>query len=467
MNRNLQRFFVLLWIAVLPICLLAMNGEGAISADLLQEFQESLKMNEMTKAAQNAATETSMRSLILNREMVNRADDHFNFRIDTKKITDQKTTGRCWIYAALNMMRPAAMKALAVSEIEFSQNYLFFYDKLEKANMFLETIIETADRPIDDRELHLMLESPIADGGWWTFVVALIEKYGIVPNEIMPETVNCEKSRYMNFLLNNVLRKDAYVLREMASKGKKTKALRKEKEQMLAEFYRLLAIHLGTPPQEFTWRYQNKKKELISETYTPLSFLEKTADFDLGNFITIANHPSHEMDTHYKIKYCRNFADLPDMHFLNLEMDRLKEFSLTMVLDSVPVWFAADTRHDMERDHGIMAPGIYDYKSLFGVDFTLPKKARFEYRGSIPGHAMALIGVDLENEQPRKWLVENSWGTDIGNKGYWTMYDAWFNEYIYVVIIDKQYLPDDVLALLETKAEELPLWDPISTMLIQ
>ena len=442
-------------------------NEGSLTPELIREIQKSVPVDARLHSVQNAVTANDIRALIVNREMSNRHDDHFGFKMETPHITDQKSTGRCWLFAALNTIRPSAMKKFNVKDIEFSQNYLFLWDKLEKANMFLEAMMETAGKPFDDREIQELLESPVADGGWWNFAVALIEKYGIVPVEIMPETINSEKSAGMDDLIDNLLRKDAVELRRLAADGKKVDRLRKEKNEMLADVYRLLVIHLGTPPSEFTWRYEDKDGKLVEKSFTPLSLYQEAYDFSLGDFVTIANHPSHPIDKFYTIKYCRNFSDIPDMRFVNLSMQQMKAFTLAMVLDTIPVWFAADTKYDMENKKGIMAPGIYDYESLFDVDLTLPRKERFQYRGSTPGHAMTFIGVDIQNDRPEKWLIENSWGTDLGAKGYWTMYDGWFDEYVFVVIINKSYLPENVLKLLESKPTELPIWDPIASMIVQ
>lgn len=426
---------------------------------MIGKLKSSFKLNPPTRALMNAITNNDVNKLAFDRQLLGSHNDIFNFKIETKGITDQKSSGRCWIFAGFNIMRPAVMENFNISDFEFSENQLFFWDKLEKANMFLEAIMDTGKREIDDRELQVLLKDPVPDGGWWPYVVSLIEKYGAVPKSVMPETENSSKTRMMNAVLNRLMRRDAAVLRKMVRKGERIRALRERKLAMLKEVYRILALHLGVPPDEFTWRYEDKDGNIVDKEYTPLAFYEEAVGLDLGEYVSVMDHPGHPYDRYYRIRYCRNMPDAPDMDFINIEAGRFKEFALKSVLDNEPVWFAADVGKENDYKSGVMAVGIYDYESLYGVDARLTKEERIIYRDSSPTHAMVFIGVDTLGARPVKWLVENSWGTDRGNKGLWSMYDGWFDEYVYCVIVHRSHLPGGVLALLDTEPRVLPAWD--------
>jgi len=460
-----------LFLSVLVVLILMANSPGTraggsmgLSPETIKALKESFKLDPSTRALLNAVSNNDIKSLSFNRLLFNRCDDVFNYRIKTSGVTDQQRSGRCWLFAGLNIMRPAVIEKYNLSGFEFSENHLFFWDKLEKANMFLDAVIETSDRKLDDRELQVLLEDPIPDGGWWSYVVHLIEKYGVVPKSVMSETKNSSNTRSMNALINRIARHDAVVLRRMAKRHKSVSQLKRKKLEMLKEIYRVLALHLGVPPEEFTWRCKDKDGKVIEGHYTPQSFYREVVGVDLADYVAVFDHPAHPYNRHYAIKYCRNMSDVPDMDFVNVTVDRLKELALRSVLEGEPVWFAADVGKENDYKDGIMAVGIYDVESLFGIDAKLSKADRVLLRESTPNHAMVFMGVDTVGTRPVKWLVENSWGTDRGNKGYWTMYDDWFDEYVYAVIIKKDFLPEDIVALFETKPTMLPVWDPMREM---
>jgi bleomycin hydrolase len=460
-RTRISAFIVLTALLALAASAVSETAERTLSSDAVRELEQSFMLDAGARALVNAVTNNDVRDLVYNRDLYIRHDDLFAHKIDTKGITDQKSSGRCWLFAGFNMMRPAVMKKFDISGFEFSENHLFFWDKLEKANLFLEAIIETREAEIDDRELQTLLADPIPDGGWWNYVVSLVEKYGAIPKEAMPETKNSSNTRYMNSLLNGVARGFAAELRELAAGGSGEGVLRERKMEMLQVIYRILALHLGVPPKEFEWRYEDKDGKMHADVYTPRSFYEKAVGVDLGEYVTLFDHAANAYDTHYRIKYCRNMPDIPDMSFVNLEAGRLEKFALASVLAGDPVWFAADVGKENDFKNGIMAVGMYDYASLMGVEPELTKKNRILYRDSTPNHAMAFIGVDTKGDEPVKWLVENSWGTDRGNKGLWSMYGDWFEEYVYTIIVHKKHVSKDVLAIFETEPEILPAWDPM------
>ena len=435
--------------------------KGELDNGLIAELQKSFDSDGKDRAMMNAISNNDVKDLALDREMINKHDDIYTFKVDAKGITNQKSTGRCWLFAGFNVMRPAVMKKYNIPEFEFSENHLFFWDKLEKANMFLETIIETTDRDIDDRELQAILKDPVPDGGWWNYVVALIDKYGAVPQSVSTETKHSSATRRMNALLGGMMRHDAAALREMAAAGASTDELRAAKNDMLADVYRILALHFGVPPEKFVWRVKNKDDEIIEEEFTPKSFYKDAVGVDLREYVTVMDHPAYEYGKFYRLNFCRNLSDEEDMGFLNLGINEMKELAERAVLDGEPVWFAADIGKENYGEKGILKVGIYDYDRLFGLDRELTKEQMVTYGHSTPNHAMVFVGIDRKDDKPVKWLVENSWGTKNGDKGYWAMYDDWFTRYVYTVIVHKRHVPKKALKLLDTEPERIPAWDPM------
>jgi bleomycin hydrolase len=364
------------------------------------------------------------------------------------------------------MLRPRVIKKYKLKDFEFSQTYLFLWDKMEKANSFLESIIETADRNLLDREVELLLKRPIGDGGLWSYVVNLIEKYGLVPKEVMPETYNSSHSWVMNSLISRKLRDDATTLREMIGGGATNKELRSKKIEMLKDVYKMLVLNLGEPPSHFFWRYGNKDGK-ISEPkhYTPQEFYKKVVDVDLKDYVALMNYPGKGYNKLFQFDRARNIYDLTDPTYVNLDIKKMKELTLKALLDDQPVWFACDIIKDGDTERGILSPEIIDYRSVYGVDMEMSKEDRILYRESYGNHAMVFTGVDIKNDKPVKWLVEDSHGKERGHEGHWTMYDDWFNEYLYVVIINKKYLPGKVKHILEQEPVHLPPWDPMISIL--
>jgi bleomycin hydrolase len=436
--------------------------EGGITPDIIEQVRQSFKMDTATRALINALTNNSIRDLTLNREKYVAHDKLFNHKIKTKGITNQESSGRCWLFAALNVMRPRVIEKYDLKEFEFSQSYLFFWDKFEKANLFLELIIETKDRDPMDRELTMILENPFPDGGLWMYAVELIEKYGAVPKSVMPESKQTSTTGMMDRVISRKLRKDAALLREIHQNGAKVEELRARKLEMLKEVYRMLVLNFGVPPTEFQWRYETKDSLVTSrKTYTPQSFYKEVIDINLRDYVRIYNHTLHPYNKLYQMKLNRNIYDRPDNMFINLDTQQMREFALKQLLDNQPVYFACDVGKEHNSELGIMAPDIYDYETFYGMDFSMSKEDKFLYRESHSTHAMVFVGVDTLKGKPTKWLVENSWGDKKGDKGYWTMYDEWFDDYIYKVIIHKKYLPKQVLNILKTEPIVLPPWDPM------
>jgi bleomycin hydrolase len=457
----MRRFFPHLALVVLLASGNAL-AQSALTPELLKDLRASFVKDAPTRAVMNAVTANSAKALVQDRETVLGVNQHFSHRIKTEGVTDQKSSGRCWLFAGLNILRPTAMTALNKKGFEFSQTYLFFYDKLEKANLFLEAMIDLRKKPLDDHDVTWLLKNSLPDGGQWNMVLALIDKYGVVPSDVMPETESSGNTGLMNSLITSVLHRHTVTLRAMDAQGKSEAELRAAKTAMLRDVYRMLVIHLGTPPETFTWRYEDKDGKITDpQTFTPKEFYKKFVNASLDDYVCLYSVPSHPFDKLYQIRYDRNLADKPNMTFANIPIETFKELALKSVLANDPVWFGCDVGKESDSKLGLMKLGLYDYESLYGVKMKLNKKDRVLYQESVPSHAMVFVGVDVVNGKPQKWLVENSWGTKAGNNGLFTMYDTWFDEYMYTVIINKKYLPKNVLDIFSQKPEVLPPWDPM------
>ncbi len=437
-------------------------ADGSLSSEVINNIRSSFKMDLNTRAMYNAITNNDIKNLALNRDIVRSNNDIFSHKIKTHGVTNQKSSGRCWLFAGLNILRPKVIEKYKLSKFEFSENYLSFWDKMEKANSFLEFIIELRDRDLLDRELEIILRRPFGDGGYWKYVVALIDKYGAVPKEIMPETHSSEKTGDMNKLVSRKLRTGAVELRSMYAGGKTVDELRAAKEKILDDIYRMLVMNLGEPPTEFEWRFEDRDS-VVSEkqTYTPLTFYKEFVGVDLKEYVNLLNDPSKDYGKHYQLRLSRNIYDGEDVDYANVQIDKLKEMAEKSVLDDEPVWFGNDVGKDQSRDLGIMAMDIYDYGSIYNTDMSLTKADQLMYRESAPNHAMVLTGVDIKDDKPVKWLVENSWGDKNGNEGYWTMYDSWFDNHVYNVIVKKKYVPKEILKIFDQPVIICPPWDPM------
>ena len=473
---------ILLVILIMP----ATSGKskpatGSLKPKFIEKLRDGYEMNETDRARFNAISNTDINKLALNREVVQGEDGYFSHKISSKGITNQKASGTCWMFAGFNVMRPKIFRELGVEEFEFSKAYLLFWDKLEKSNLYLEQVIELRDVDRLDREWQLVNQWMVGDGGWWNYVTGLIEKYGIVPVKAMPETHSSENTRVMNVVLQRLLRSRASDLMKMNEEGASVTKLRKFKEESLAEVYRFLALNLGEPPTEFAWRYEAKKKSSSDSeenktseedakveqerltpltTYTPKEFYEKFVGVDLSEFVCLYHDPAQPTGKHYRFDRARNMAGADNMDFVNIEIDDMKAIAVKSVLANEAMWFAVNMGVDQSREHGLMEHELFDYETLFAIDMPLSKADRNLLFAGASNHAMVLRGVDLKEGKPRKWLVENSWGKDKGNKGTWTLYDRWFDEHVYTIIVNKKHVPTKSLKIFEEDATELPAWYP-------
>ena len=433
-------------------------SQTGISPDLLRDLQATCVVDANFRAVQNALSGTDGSRIATSWQVTNGVDGYFTHRLKDQKITDQKSSGRCWMFSALNTMRPAAERSLKTEEIEFSQNYLFFYDKLEKANLFLDAVIALRERPVTDRTMEFLLRNPVQDGGNWLGFIELVKKYGVVPKEVMPETFSSSNSRTVNIVLGLKLKQYALRLREAADSTQRVSL----KNNALRDVYRILALNFGIPPLKFTWRYEGTDKKLSDpRTYTPQQFYRELVNETLDDYLALYSIPTLPFGRRYDIELDKAVADRPDMNFVNCPLALLKSLSMQCLLDDQPVWFGCDVGQESVSETGLMAAGIFDYASLYGMDFSLSRKELFETYTSSPDHNMVFTGIDIAEGKPVKWLVENSWSEKPGKKVYFTMTDSWFDKYVQVIVVHRKYIPTDVLALFGTTPEKLPPWDPM------
>ena len=434
------------------------TSKGAITQEILNEIRTGYKGTPSDKAIKNALNTTSMSVLAANSENAAMIDTHFSDMVSTKGRTDQKSSGRCWLFTGLNVLRAKAIQEKNMGEFTFSQNYLFFYDQLEKANLFLQGVIDTKDLGFDDRKVDWLFSNPLSDGGQFTGVSNLVMKYGLVPSETMPETYCSENTSAMRVQLSTKLRE--YGLRLREAKAKDCQNLKKE---MLKEIYRILVLCLGEPPVEFEWSFYNAKDELVStKKYTPASFRDEFVGKDLNKgYVMLMNDPTREYGKVYEIDFDRHVYEGGNWLYVNLPIERIKEIAIASIKDDTAMYFSCDVGKFADRKRGVLDLANYDYESLLGTSFGMDKKERVMTHASGSSHAMTLIAVDIKDGVPVKWMVENSWGASAGYKGNYIMTDEWFDEYMFRLVAEEKYVPADVLNMLKQKPELLPAWDPM------
>jgi bleomycin hydrolase len=395
--------------------------------------------------------------------------NNFSDEIKTGKTTSQEKSGRCWMFAGLNLFRPITAKKLGIDDFEYSQNYPMFYDKLEKANYFLESVLRTLDEDIYSRILMWILQDPLLDGGQWDMFVNLINKYGAVPKSIMPETFHSSNSALMNQLLTSQLRQWAADLRTLHQQGRDRQELQKKKDIFITEFYRMLTYFLGDPPSEFLYEYRDKEGNYhCLEKTSPREFYRKYVGVDIDNYISLINAPTPDkpFGKTYTIDFLGNVLEGRDVKYLNTTLDELKNATVKQLKAGEPVWFGCDIRFQTERKKGLMDPRVYLFDHSLETAFSLDKSARLLYGDSLLTHAMVFTGVNISNEKPGRWKVENSWGEDRGEKGFFVMSDSWFDEFIYQVVIHKKHLSPELIGQYAQEAIVLPPWDPIGALAV-
>lgn len=448
---------------IMLACLMAMAlgaqaQQGRITQDMLNQIKSSYKHTPADKAIYNAMAETSIAVLAKNHENLANFDTNFTNKVVSHGITDQQQSGRCWLFTGLNVLRAQMMAKYGLDEMEFSQNYCFFYDQLEKANLFLQGIIDTREKPMDDKMVEWLFRNPISDGGQFTGISDVIGKYGVVPSSVMPETYSSENTSQIARLVGLKLREFGLQLRDEAAKGVKVSALEAKKTEMLSTVYRMLALAFGEPVERFTWTMNGETKE-----YTPQSFYQEYLGNDLtNNYVMLMNDPSREYYKCYEIDFDRHVYDGKNWTYVNLPVEDIKAMAIESIKDSTMMYFSCDVAKFLDSKRGTLDLKNFDYESLMGTTFGMNKKQRVQTFASGSSHAMTLMAVDLDKDgKPKKWMVENSWGAEAGYKGHLIMTDEWFDEYMFRLVVEKKYVPEKVLNILKQKPIRLPAWDPM------
>jgi len=461
MKTNKHWLFALVLGLTLPVY--AQQPNGGITPEMLQQIKQSYKGTTADKAIRNAITNTNINQLAINTESKNNFDTYFSHRVNSKGITNQKSSGRCWLFTGLNVFRAKAIAKYNMEDFKFSTNYSFFWDQLEKSNLFLQGIIDTRTKPMDDRQVEWLFKNALGDGGQFTGVFDILTKYGVVPAEAMVETNSSDNTARMSNLIGLKLKEYGLQLRDQAAKGAKPAALEKSKTEMLGTVYRMLVLNLGEPPTSFTWTRTNAKGEPVeTKEYTPLSFYKEFIGGDIENdYVMLMNDPTREFYKLYEIDYDRHRYDGKNWTYVNLPIEEIKEMAIASIKDSTMMYFSCDVGKFFDRERGVLDVNYYDYGSLFDTTFGMDKKQRIATFASGSSHAMTLMAVDLDtNGTPKKWMVENSWGPG-ANNGHLIMTDEWFNEYMFRLVVEKKYITERVKEVMKQKPVRLPAWDPM------
>ena len=441
-----------------------------ITLSNIRKFNKSFNSSTSNQLARNALIQNDINKVAVHWENFSKINHIFSNTISKQlPVTNQKSSGRCWGFAGLNLLRLEIVKNYNLSNFEFSQNYFMFWDKLEKANYFLENILKTLDQNYDSRLMMHLLQAPVQDGGQWDMFVNLIEKYGLVPKSVMPETNHSSKSSMMNYFLTHKLRECAFILRKSKKPRTTIKQLRSKKEEMMSVIYSLLCMFLGNPPIKFDWSIKDKNNKFTRfNNVDPLDFYRKFTKVKLKNKVCLINAPmsNKKMNELYTIDFLGNVVGGNIIKYANVEINELKKAAIKSIKNDEAVWFGCDVGKMFNRELGIMDMDLYDYEKLFDTKFKMNKASRLEYGDSAMTHAMLFTGVDLKRNTPRKWRVENSWGDKNGDKGYYLMSDSWFDEYNYEVVVDKKYLSRKILEIFNREPNYLEPWDPMGALAV-
>ena len=437
-----------------------------------QQFTDKLYANyEATAkyaAIENAVSHNGLLTSLEKRSSAIENNPVFSIDLTKDKVSNQKASGRCWMFAALNTFRHKMIAGFQLEEFELSQAHTFFWDKYEKSNWFLEQVLATADQDLTSRKVKFLLDTPQQDGGQWDMVVALFEKYGVVPKSVYPESISSSNSRELNQYLNKLLRQDAQILRDLVTSGADTAAIQAKKEELLQEIFNFLAMSLGLPPRTFDFSYRDKDNNFHNENgLTPQAFYKKYVDLQLDDYVSIINAPTTDKPygKSYTVEMLGNVVGARDVRYLNVNMERLKELAIAQMQAGETVWFGSDVGQSSNRKAGVMVNDMYDFTSSMDIELTQDKAGRLDYSESLMTHAMVLTGVDFdENGKSTKWKVENSWGDKVGDKGYFVASDDWMDEYTYQIVVRKEFLTAEELAAYEAEPKVLAPWDPMGAL---
>lgn len=433
-----------------------------VSQENVAKFKKNFAQDNRNSVVQRAATKNGVLNASEDIAAKVRLDRTFSIELDTGKVTNQRHSGRCWLFSLLNTLRHQLADKENMKDFELSESYSFFWDKVERANVFYENIIRTAAKPTSDREVAFYLSSPDDDGGQWAMAAGLFQKYGVVPASVMPESFNTNDTSGFASSLNLKLRKDAVELRELKNGGASEGQLNAKRDQLLAEVYQMTAIAVGTPPDKFDFEYRDDKKNYHRDAdITPKDFYDKYIGVDLDDYVVVTNSPDKPFDKLYSLPAEDNIVGGKKITLLNVDMAVLRKAAVAQLKDGETVWFGNDVLEQMDRNDGLLDSKLYRTDALFDVDLSMSKAERLQFGQAAVSHAMTLTGVDVVDDEVTKWKVENSWGDKSGDKGYFAMTDDWFENYVYQVVVHRKYLTDAQRKIADATPEPLPVWDPM------
>lgn len=460
----MKRKQMLMILAMATATAMAQTNEGGISTQMLDEIKKSQTNTPAERALKNAIAGNSIDNLAKNYNAGD-IDTHFTIETPRQSITDQQSSGRCWMFSGFNVLRSNFAQRTDSLRVNLSHSYLFFWDQLEKSNLFLQGVIDHADKAIDHPRVQFFFKHPVSDGGTFCGVSDLVDKYGLVPKEVMPETYSSDNTSRMAKLISSKLREYGLQLRLMVADKKKPAAIKAEKTKMLATIYRMLAMTIGEPPAQFTYAFKNESGRTVTEakTYTPLEFAKEVVGGPIsGTFIMAMNDPRRPYYKTYEVEYDRHTYDGTNWKYINLPMDEIEKMAIASLKDGKKLYSSYDVAKMLDREQGYADLDNYDYGSLFGTTFTMDKAQRISTYDSGSTHAMTLTAVDLdENGKATQWKVENSWGAAWGQQGCMIMSDRWWREYTFRLVVDKKYVPEDILKANEQKPLMVMPEDPL------
>ena len=443
----------------------AQTKEGGLSDDMLRDIVKEQKQMPVNRAIANAVASNAIDDLAKNHQNAGMLDTWFSIETPKQSITDQKQSGRCWMFSGFNVLRSNYTQRRDSIQLEFSQAYLFFYDQLEKANLMLQGVVDTGKKPMDDQRVQFFFHYPLSDGGTFCGVADLAEKYGLVPKEVMPESFSSDNTSRVARLISSKLREYGLQLRDMVAKNKSQTSINKAKVRMLSQVYHMLVLAYGEPPQKFTYAFKTKSGKSLSaaKEYTPLSFFREVVGGPLnGTFIMAMNDPRRPYYKTYEVEYDRHTYDGHNWKYVNLPMDDIEKMAIASLKDGRKLYSSYDVGKFLDRKRGYADIENYDYSSLFGTTFGLDKAQRISTFDSSSTHAMTLCAVDLDEKgNAKKWKVENSWGADWGQQGCLIMTDRWFREYMFRLVVDKKYVPENILKAAELEPVMVMPEDPL------
>lgn len=437
----------------------------SITFEQIKLWQDAYQHNKVQEVMRHAVFNNPLDLCVNVQEKLTKNQNHFSVEINTLKAANQLTSGRCWIFAGLNLLREDVAKRLNLNEFELSQNYIAFYDKLEKIHTFCELAVQMKDLPIDDRTFVWLVKTGVQDGGQWDMFVNLVEKYGVVPKECMPETYQSSNTAVMNQLINTKLRRFAQEVRNLSALHKEAEIC-SLKQGVMQEMYNFLCTCFGIPPQCFQYSYADRDGDVHRmKDMTPLKFYHEHVSLDMKEYVSLVHAPTKDKPFHevFQVKYLDQAGGSP-VRYLNIPMEEFKEAVIKQLKDGYLVWFGSDCGKFNDKKGGFWDDGSFDYDSAFEIDFSIDKETALDMRDSAMNHAMVLSGVDLVDERPIKWKIENSWGDGTGHQGYFVASDSWFERFVYQAVIHRNYLTKEQLQILAKEPKLLEPWDPMGTL---